>query len=216
MAANKGFTGKYGVTLITMNAFLRSVKLVNARGKINSRIDQAFAIYGQARPSGTNLQAWCISHQALIKQKGANFKSGNAQWKAAPATVETSATVDPVMRKAKQPPPPNFQKPAIDPNGPDFINSYAWRALRMKVLVKYGRVCMCCGATPDNSTEIMNVDHIKPRRNRPDLALDFNNLQVLCGTCNHGKSSWDETDWRPVAEPVAEEHRAQVAHLRSI
>ncbi len=42
----------------------------------------------------------------------------------------------------------------------------------------------------------MHVDHIKPRRKYPELALSRSNLQVLCNLCNHGKGNWDETDWR--------------------
>lgn len=34
----------------------------------------------------------------------------------------------------------------------------------------------------------------------PDLALSMDNLQVLCGDCNHGKGNWDVTDWRPIGE----------------
>jgi len=30
----------------------------------------------------------------------------------------------------------------------------------------------------------MTVDHIQPRRRRPDLALDPGNLQTLCATCH--------------------------------
>ena len=43
----------------------------------------------------------------------------------------------------------------------------------------------------------MNVDHIKPRKKFPELALVEDNLQVLCGACNHGKGNWDQTNWRP-------------------
>jgi 5-methylcytosine-specific restriction endonuclease McrA len=55
---------------------------------------------------------------------------------------------------------------------------------------------------------VINVDHIKPRRKYPELALTESNLQVLCGTCNHGKGSWDETDWRrnPV-DTAYEQHK---------
>lgn len=42
----------------------------------------------------------------------------------------------------------------------------------------------------------MNVDHIKPRKLFPELALDPDNLQVLCHECNHGKGNWDMTDFR--------------------
>lgn len=76
-----------------------------------------------------------------------------------------------------------------------FLSSYAWRKLRMEALKKYGRRCMCCGATPESGA-VMNVDHIKPRKLWPSLALDINNLQILCHECNHGKGNWDQTDWR--------------------
>lgn len=77
-----------------------------------------------------------------------------------------------------------------------FLQTYEWRATRMQVLKRDGAICACCGASPANGA-IMNVDHIKPRRLFPHLALDISNLQVLCGDCNHGKGNWDQTDWRP-------------------
>jgi len=78
-----------------------------------------------------------------------------------------------------------------------FLKSYEWRKLRMEALIKYGRKCLCCGATPENGAT-MNVDHIKPRKTHPELALDINNLQVLCHECNHGKGNWDTTDWKTI------------------
>ena len=77
----------------------------------------------------------------------------------------------------------------------DFLSSYAWRKLRMEALKKYGTRCQCCGNSPKNGI-VLNVDHIKPRRKYPELALDINNLQILCEECNHGKGNWDQTDWR--------------------
>jgi 5-methylcytosine-specific restriction endonuclease McrA len=65
----------------------------------------------------------------------------------------------------------------------------------MEALKKYGPRCQCCGATPATGA-VMNVDHIKPRKKWPSLALDVNNLQILCHECNHGKGNWDDTDWR--------------------
>ena len=82
-----------------------------------------------------------------------------------------------------------------DVNSKGFLESYAWRKLRMKVLKAYGARCQCCGRSRSNNVEI-HVDHIKPRRKYPELALEFSNLQVLCHECNHGKGNWDETDWR--------------------
>lgn len=77
----------------------------------------------------------------------------------------------------------------------EFLSSFAWRRLRMEALKKYGPKCMCCGATPATGA-VMNVDHIKPRKLWPSLALEINNLQILCHECNHGKGNWDQTDWR--------------------
>jgi 5-methylcytosine-specific restriction endonuclease McrA len=76
-----------------------------------------------------------------------------------------------------------------------FLMTYEWRKVRMEALKKYGAKCQCCGATPAHGA-VMNVDHIKPRKLFPHLALDMNNLQVLCHDCNHGKGNWDMTDWR--------------------
>lgn len=80
----------------------------------------------------------------------------------------------------------------------EFLSSYAWRRLRMEVLIEQGRRCQCCGATPDNGV-VMHVDHIRPRRLFPELALEKSNLQVLCEVCNHGKGNWDQTDWKQEA-----------------
>lgn len=80
-----------------------------------------------------------------------------------------------------------------------FLQTFEWRRLRMQAIKKYGSKCMCCGATPQSGA-IMNVDHIKPRKIFPELALDMNNLQILCHDCNHGKGNWDMTDWRSEIE----------------
>ena len=77
----------------------------------------------------------------------------------------------------------------------DFLTTYEWRKVRMEALVKYGPRCMCCGATPATGA-VMNVDHIKPRKLFPELALELSNLQILCHECNHGKGNWNQSDWR--------------------
>lgn len=82
----------------------------------------------------------------------------------------------------------------------DFLSTYQWRRLRMEVLIEQGRRCQCCGATPSDGA-VMHVDHIKPRRLFPELALEKSNLQVLCGACNHGKGNWDQTNWREEPPP---------------
>lgn len=108
---------------------------------------------------------------------------------------------------------PVKEKPRMDVNSPEFLASFQWRSLRMKVLSHYGRRCMCCGASPDNGV-VMHVDHIKPRRLFPHLALDFDNLQVLCEVCNHGKGNHDHTDWRPAEGDYSEQSIRQL--LRDI
>lgn len=101
-------------------------------------------------------------------------------------------------RKKSSKPKPAKQKRAywVDPKSDEFLLSWEWKKLRMKVLVKYGATCMCCGASKDDGVRI-HVDHIKPRSKFPKLALVEDNLQVLCDVCNQGKSNIDMTDWRP-------------------
>lgn len=97
-----------------------------------------------------------------------------------------------------------FGDPVVDA----FYASFEWRRLRLKVLKKHGRRCLCCGATPDDGVKI-HVDHIKPLRFFWDKRLDFDNLQVLCEVCNHGKGNWDRTDWRPAPRPPSVSTLAQ-------
>lgn len=75
----------------------------------------------------------------------------------------------------------------------DFYNSREWKELRFKVLIKYGRKCMCC----NTKDKVLHVDHIKPLSKFPHLCLSFNNLQVLCADCNIGKSNISMEDFRP-------------------
>lgn len=77
----------------------------------------------------------------------------------------------------------------------EFLKSFEWRKLRYEVIKKYNSKCMCCGAKPDDNVYLC-VDHIKPRKTHPELALEISNLQVLCNVCNHGKGNWSDTDWR--------------------
>lgn len=88
-----------------------------------------------------------------------------------------------------------FRRKAADVNSAEFLETYAWRRCRYEALKKHGARCQCCGRGATEGVAL-HVDHIKPRRKYPDLALDVNNLQVLCSECNHGKGNWDTTDWR--------------------
>ncbi len=89
----------------------------------------------------------------------------------------------------------------VNPASDKFLETFEWRRARMKALKRYGARCQCCGASPMTGA-VMNVDHIKPRKIFPHLALSLDNLQVLCHDCNHGKGNWDMTDWRQQKQTV--------------
>lgn len=103
----------------------------------------------------------------------------------------------PVRRKPKKD-PKHAQQRARDSNKQDsvriaaFYKSYDWKRARYEALLRAKGRCMCC----KRDDAPLNVDHIKPVKKHWSLRLDPNNLQVLCGDCNHGKGNWDETDWR--------------------
>lgn len=105
------------------------------------------------------------------------------------------------------------RKSVPDRASDSFLETFEWRKVRMLALKKYGPRCQCCGATPADGI-VINVDHIKPRRFYPHLALDVDNLQILCNPCNHGKGSWDMTDWRESQAPDLDEDQSE--HIRSI
>src|SRR5690606_15930335 len=69
-------------------------------------------------------------------------------------------------------------------------------------------LCMLCQATGIE----LHVDHIKPRSTHPDLALDENNLQVLCKPCNLGKRNRDDADFRPSSKAEKVVELARLAH----
>jgi len=138
---------------------------------------QALALDGRPKPTGKKDKQWVIENiDFILGQPG----------KARPKSTSVKPT-------------------NADKNHPyasaEFLNTYEWRRVRMLALKKYGPKCMCCGATPSDGA-VMNVDHIKPRRFYPELALDVDNLQILCHDCNHGKGNWDMTDWRPDQEYI--------------
>jgi hypothetical protein len=151
---------------------------------------------------------------ALAKDKGVAIKPGDKmpeivqrlkgcgkrpsrkkarQWLLQQAAVQPNrfeAAPKPVARKSKK-----AAKPKRGANSASFLRSAEWARLRYDAIKKYGARCRACGATPETGA-IMHVDHIKPRAKFPELALDINNLQVLCASCNWGKGNRDQTDWR--------------------
>lgn len=76
-----------------------------------------------------------------------------------------------------------------------FYNSAEWRRVRYDALKASNGCCQLCGTGPSPGKPL-NVDHVRPIKTHPELALVLDNLQVLCAPCNHGKGNRDDTDWR--------------------
>jgi hypothetical protein len=80
-------------------------------------------------------------------------------------------------------------------NSDEFLQSKSWKRIRIEAFNKYGNYCSCCGAKPSDGVRL-NVDHIKPRKLFPELALNLDNLQILCSDCNSGKGNWNMTNFK--------------------
>lgn len=142
-----------------------------------------------------NFSYICFKYQEKYPRVAAPVKLSKKQRKKKrlSASGHAKPVYKPILKK------PVIQKPVliagVDVTSDAFLSTFQWRKVRMEALKKYGPRCQCCGATPATGA-VMNVDHIKPRKKWPSLALDVNNLQILCHDCNHGKGNWDDTDWR--------------------
>ena len=76
-----------------------------------------------------------------------------------------------------------------------FLISKEWKDLRQQAVARYGLICCKCGRESSRKFPI-NMDHIKPRKYFPELALDIENLQPLCGPCNKRKGNGPAIDYR--------------------
>jgi len=65
-----------------------------------------------------------------------------------------------------------------------FYSSQAWRTLRARALKLSRGKCTWCGADVRGWGK-SRVDHIRPRRQAPQLALVLGNLRVLCASCDN-------------------------------
>lgn len=70
-----------------------------------------------------------------------------------------------------------------------FYYSKPWRAVRVRVLERDHGMCMLCmerfmrgGVKPRTATVVHHILHLE---DRPDLALDMDNLQSLCEICHN-------------------------------
>jgi len=80
-----------------------------------------------------------------------------------------------------------------------FLLSSRWKKLREKKLSD-SPVCEQCKKrgviVPGRE-----VDHIKPRSERPDLSLSIDNLQTLCKSCHSRKTAREKNRERPGGGP---------------
>lgn len=77
-----------------------------------------------------------------------------------------------------------------------FYWSAAWRRLRALVLRNEPLCRLCYAKEPRVLAIATEVDHIKPVKQRPDLALEFDNLQPLCKPCHLQKTREEEAAQR--------------------
>lgn len=63
------------------------------------------------------------------------------------------------------------------------IRSRRWKALRLEALRRDGFACRECGARGR-----LEVDHIQPVREAPELAYSLDNVQSLCRSCHTRKT----------------------------
>ena len=59
------------------------------------------------------------------------------------------------------------------------------------------RCCALC-RSEGRRGQPLNVDHIKNRRENPQLAVTLSNTQILCDPCNAGKGNWRQEDYRSI------------------
>lgn len=93
-----------------------------------------------------------------------------------------------------------------------------WQALRWQILERDGFACVECGKRGR-----LEVDHIKPVRDNPELSFEPSNLQCLCPACHtrktriecgHKPASPDRLKWR-VAVSVLEAKRNEHKDMKS-
>lgn len=82
-----------------------------------------------------------------------------------------------------------------------------WKALRMQALERDGWQCVQCG-----ERRRLECDHVKPVRDRPDLAYVLSNLQILCGRC-HARKTRIEVGHTPLS-PKRQEWRDLLTSMK--
>ena len=61
----------------------------------------------------------------------------------------------------------------------------SWKFWRKEALLRDKHICQSCGL---EDFEILEVDHIKSRKQYPDLIFNLDNLITLCPNCHRRKT----------------------------
>ncbi|NMO97457.1 HNH endonuclease [Paenibacillus lemnae] len=84
-----------------------------------------------------------------------------------------------------------------------FYGSASWLRLRQEVLKRDHNECIECakeGKVTTREAAVLEIDHIQEIKDRPDLALDIDNLRTLCKY--HHNVRHDRFDGRVQQEKV--------------
>ena len=79
-----------------------------------------------------------------------------------------------------------FKRDRTDRVAQAFYTSKAWRATRKAFLDQHPVCEECC--KDGRTTQAKVVDHLQEVKQRPDLALSFDNLQALCLSHHNAKT----------------------------
>lgn len=79
------------------------------------------------------------------------------------------------------------------------LTSRRWRSFRQYIILRDGGKCQRCAIKLGlNTYSHLEIHHIKPRINYPELLFDENNCITLCKQCNdHLALNGLDFDWQP-------------------
>lgn len=76
------------------------------------------------------------------------------------------------------------------------LNSKRWKKLRERIIKRDGGMCNRCWVELNIiETQNLQVHHIKPRSEYPELMYDPDNLITVCKTCNLALGTKGQLDW---------------------